>query len=339
MRTEFLSIRKGKLLHIRLNYAIIKYIYIIICACAHALRFLEVYFVQGILSFFAGLFSFVGALLSHVALADIVDIVLLSAVLYYVYRFVRERRAGKLAIGLGILLAVYALCALFGMRAMSFLLQNVFQVGLLALIILFQPELRAALEKVGGDPFRTIKNFTESKELAETVRAIDEICIAAGEMSRDRTGALIVIERGTKLGDIQKTGVYLDAAVSQNLLRNIFFNKAALHDGAVIISGGRIAAAGCFLPLTQNSQISKDKGTRHRAGVGMSEVSDAIVVIVSEETGEISIAKDGKLLGGQNYSTLRQFLTDEVIGKREDSKIKKWRGKGRPKDAQDAKED
>ena len=218
----------------------------------------EVFFVQGFLSFFARLFSSIGVQFSQFAFADLVDIALLAAVLYYVYRFVRERRAGKLALGLGILLALYALCALFDMRAMSFLLQNVVQVGLLALIILFQPELRAALEKVGGDPFRTIKNFTESKEIAETVRAIDEICIAAGEMSRDRTGALIVLERGTKLGDIEKTGVCLDAVVSQNLLRNIFFNKASLHDGAVIISGGRIAAAGCFLPLTQNSQISKD---------------------------------------------------------------------------------
>lgn len=300
----------------------------------------EVSFVQGFLSFFAGLFSFIGAQFSHFTFADLIDILLLAAVLYYVYRFVRERRAAKLAIGLGILLAVYALCALFDMHAMRFLMQNVVQVGLLALIILFQPELRAALEKVGGDPFRTIKNLTESKELAETVRAIDEICIAAGEMSRDRTGALIVMERGTKLGDIEKTGVRLDAIVSQNLLRNIFFNKASLHDGAVIVSGGRIAAAGCFLPLTQNSQISKDKGTRHRAGVGISEVSDALVVIVSEETGEISLCKDGRLMGGQNYTTLKRFLTDEFIGK-DSGKIKRIRGRGKPKtqDTQDVKED
>ncbi|MBQ9428666.1 MAG: diadenylate cyclase CdaA [Clostridia bacterium] len=293
---------------------------------------------QGFLSFFARLFSSIGVQFSQFAFADLVDIALLAAVLYYVYRFVRERRAGKLALGLGILLALYALCALFDMRAMSFLLQNVVQVGLLALIILFQPELRAALEKVGGDPFRTIKNFTESKEIAETVRAIDEICIAAGEMSRDRTGALIVLERGTKLGDIEKTGVCLDAVVSQNLLRNIFFNKASLHDGAVIISGGRIAAAGCFLPLTQNSQISKDKGTRHRAGVGMSEVSDAIVVVVSEETGEISLCKDGHLMGGQNYTTLKRFLTDEIVGKETAAKLKLRRNKGRQPETEETRE-
>ena len=234
--------------------------------------------------------------------------------LYYVYRFVRERRAGKLALGLAILVVFYALTAIFEMHAMSFLLQNVFQVGLLALIILFQPELRAALEKVGGDPLRSIRNLTEPKEVAETTRAIDNICIAASDMARDRTGALIVIERTTKLGDIMKTGVQVDAVISQSLIKNIFFNKAALHDGAMIIRDNRIAAAGCFLPLTQNTQISKDKGTRHRAGVGVSEVSDAVVIIVSEETGEISLALGGSLLGGQNYTTLRQQLTQLLFG-------------------------
>ena len=146
-------------------------------------------------------------------------------------------------------------------------------------------------------------------------------------MSRDRTGALIVIERSTKLGDIMKTGVLIDAVVSQNLIKNIFFNKAALHDGALIVSDYRIAAAGCFLPLTQNAQISKDKGTRHRAGVGMSEASDAIVVIVSEETGEISLAIDGKLIGGQNYTTLRQALTEYLLGDMQSKKKRRRKSK------------
>ena len=255
-----------------------------------------------------------GIQFASITVTDIIDIALLSVVFFYVYRFVRERRAGKLAIGLGILVAFYAATSFLEMRAIGFLLQNIFQVGLLALIILFQPELRAALEKVGGDPFRSIKNMTEPKEIAERTAVIENVCIAAGDMSRDRTGALIVIERSTKLGDIMKTGVQIDAVVSQSLIKNIFFNKAALHDGAVIISEDRIAAAGCFLPLTLNAQISKDKGTRHRAGVGVSEVSDAIVVIVSEETGEISLAIAGELIGGQNYTTLRKTLTDKLLG-------------------------
>ena len=269
---------------------------------------------QTILSFLTDTFGKLGAQFLSISFNDIVDIALLAVVLYYVYRFVRERRAGKLALGLAILVVFYALTAIFEMHAMSFLLQNVFQVGLLALIILFQPELRAALEKVGGDPLRSIRNLTEPKEVAETTRAIDNICIAASDMARDRTGALIVIERTTKLGDIMKTGVQVDAVISQSLIKNIFFNKAALHDGAMIIRDNRIAAAGCFLPLTQNTQISKDKGTRHRAGVGVSEVSDAVVIIVSEETGEISLALGGSLLGGQNYTTLRQQLTQLLFG-------------------------
>lgn len=275
---------------------------------------LGVFGVNKIVAFIKDFLSEMGIQFAAITVTDIIDIALLSVVFFYVYRFVRERRAGKLAIGLGILVAFYAATSFLEMRAIGFLLQNIFQVGLLALIILFQPELRAALEKVGGDPFRSIKNMTEPKEIAERTAVIENVCIAAGDMSRDRTGALIVIERSTKLGDIMKTGVQIDAVVSQSLIKNIFFNKAALHDGAVIISEDRIAAAGCFLPLTSNAQISKDKGTRHRAGVGVSEVSDAIVVIVSEETGEISLAIAGELIGGQNYTTLRKTLTDKLLG-------------------------
>ena len=279
---------------------------------------------QTILNYLTDAFGKIGAQFMSISFSDVIDIAMLAVVLYYIYRFVRERRAGKLALGLGILVALYALTALLDMNAMEFLLQNVFQVGLLALIILFQPELRAALEKVGGDPLRSIRNLTEPKELAEMTRAIDNVCIAASDMARDRTGALIVIERTTKLGDILKTGVQIDAVISQSLIKNIFFNKAALHDGAMIIRGNRIAAAGCFLPLTQNTQISKDKGTRHRAGVGVSEVSDAVVIIVSEETGEISLAVGGSLFGGQNYTTLRQQLTAMLFG---DTRTRRRKGK------------
>ncbi len=274
----------------------------------------EVIFVQTVLEFLKTFFAKIGIQFINIGWVDIADIVILATLLYYVYRFVRERRAGKLAIGLAFLVVVYAFTSLLEMHAMEFLLKNIFQVGLLALIILFQPELRDALERVGADPLRSIKNMTEPKEIKARTAVIDNICISAGEMSRDRTGALIVIERSTKLGDIMKTGVMIDAVVSQSLIKNIFFNKAALHDGALIVSDYRIAAAGCFLPLTHNATISKDKGTRHRAGVGVSEVSDAIVITVSEETGEISLAMDGALYGGQNYTTLRKQLTDLLLG-------------------------
>lgn len=285
---------------------------------------------QTVLNFLKDFFSSIITQVKTVGWIDIADVLILATLLFYVYRFVRQRRAGKLAIGLGILVVIYAVTTVLEMYAMGFLLQNIFQVGLLALVILFQPELRDALERVGGDPLRSIRSMTESKEIAERMAAIDNICLAAGDMSRERTGALMVIERTTKLGDIMRTGVQIDAILSQNLIKNIFFNKAALHDGAVIISDYRIAAAGCFLPLTHNATISKDKGTRHRAGVGMSEVSDAIVVIVSEETGEISLAIDGELIGGQNYTTLRKELTDRLLGDLQGKKKLKF-GRGKKK--------
>lgn len=266
-------------------------------------------------------FTKIGQQFLSMEFTDFLDIIVLATVLYYVYRFVRERRAGKLAVGLALMVMLYAVTVLLDMNATSFLLQNIFQVGLLALVILFQPELRTALEKVGADPFKNFKSIAEPKEFAERSHVIEDICIAASDMSRDRTGALIVIERTTKLGDIRKTGVQIDAVVSQSLIKNIFFNKAALHDGALIIADNRIAAAGCFLPLT-NSKLPSEKGTRHRAGVGMSEVSDAIVIIVSEETGEISLAKDGKLLGGQNFTTLKKELTDVLLGDNQNKKLK-----------------
>ena len=277
---------------------------------------------QMIFDFLKELFTRQGQQFATMGIIDVFDIVVLATVLYYVYRFVRERRAGKLAVGLGFLVILYMFTVIVGMHATSFILQNIFQVGLLALVILFQPELRTALEKVGADPFRNLKNIGAPKEFKELSHVIEDVCIAASDMARDRTGALIVIERKTRLGDITKTGVSIDAIVSQSLIKNIFFNKAALHDGALVISENRIAAAGCFLPLTA-SKLPSEKGTRHRAGVGMSEASDALVIIVSEETGEISLAKDGKLIGQQNYTTLKNILTDELLGDAQQKKSKK----------------
>ena len=240
---------------------------------------------------------------------DVVDILLLAIILYFVYRFIRERRAGKLLIGLGIVLVLSLVGDALHLPAINFIFGDFRQIGVIAILILFQPELRSALEKVGGTPLSGIRSITsDSKDLSALNAEIESLCTAATELARDKTGALIVIERSTKLGEYIKAGVTVDAALSPYVLRNIFFDKAPLHDGAVIIRNGRICAAGCFLPLSTKEDINMELGTRHRAAIGVSECSDAIVIVVSEETGVISIASDGKLERNYNYNSMKQRL-------------------------------
>ena len=244
---------------------------------------------------------------------DVVDILLLSLVLFFVYRFIRDRRAGKLLLGLGCVLALSLLGDALDLPATRFIFSDFRQIGVIAILILFQPELRSALEKVGGTPLTGIRNITaESRDSAMINAEIEAICTAAGDLSRDKVGALIVIERSTKLGEYIKSGVMIDAMISPYILKNIFFNNAPLHDGAVIIRSGRICAAGCFLPLSTNDEINKDLGTRHRAAIGLSEISDALVIVVSEETGTISLAEDGKLERNYNYNSLKQVLNNRL---------------------------
>ena len=246
----------------------------------------------------------------EVRIADVFDIFILGLILFFIYRFIRDRRAGKLMLGLVLILALYFLSSTFNMYALMFVFDNFLQVGIIAILIVFQPEMRAALEKVGGTTFLGLKSITsDSKELALLHERIESISSAAGDLSRDKVGALIVIERSTKLGEYIKSGVAIDSIISPYILRNIFFDKAPLHDGAVIIRGGRICAAGCFLPLSTNNDIDKDLGTRHRAAIGLSETSDAIVIVVSEETGVISMAINGELKRNYNYTSLKQELT------------------------------
>ena len=240
---------------------------------------------------------------------DILDIFILALVFYYVYTFIRDRRAGKLAIGLLIILGLYVLSSALNLYALEYILQNFYQIGLIAVVIVFQPELRAALEKVGGTSFSGLKNITgDAKELSALNNQIEIICNSVSDLSRDKTGALIVIERTTKLGEYIKSGVIVDAEISTHILKNIFFNKAPLHDGAVIIRDGRVYAAGCFLPLSTHDDINLDLGTRHRAAIGLSETSDAVIIVVSEETGNISVAMNGNLKRNYNYSSLKQEL-------------------------------
>ena len=243
--------------------------------------------------------------LSTVSFLDIVDIVLVTVIFFYAIRFMRARRAGKLALGIVLLTAMLVLSEVIGLSSLNFILRNFFQLGFIAVIVLFAPEMRSALEKIGTG---SVKSF-RVKESAG-LQYITEICAAAESLSYTKTGALIVFERDTKLGEIIKTGTVIDAQVGAFLVCNIFYPKAPLHDGALIVRNGRLCAAGCFLPLSSNNDIVKNLGTRHRAGIGMSENSDAVVLIVSEETGIISVAVDGELRRGYTRTSLERRLKE-----------------------------
>ncbi|MBQ8496883.1 MAG: diadenylate cyclase CdaA [Clostridia bacterium] len=249
-------------------------------------------------------------LIAQFDMVDFFDIALVAVLIFYFVKFIRDRRASKLAIGVGFVFGLLLLSEVFEMRAMNFLISNIVQVGVVAILIVFQPELRSALEKVGGSSFKTLKHTMSPKEKERSnSESIENICQAVSELSREYTGALIIIERSTPLGDIIKTGTVVNANIVVAVLKNIFFNKAPLHDGAVVIRNNRVCAAGCFLPMSQNDDIIKDLGTRHRSAIGMSENSDAVVIVVSEETGTISIALNGELRRNYDYNSLKQELT------------------------------
>ena len=261
-------------------------------------------------------FSFAVSQLAMIQVRDVFDILVLSVFLFLILRFAWDRRAGKLLIGVLSVFVFYGLSILFGFQATSFVLGNIFEVGILAIIVLFKNEIRDALEKLGAGPLRGIRSFAESRDMAKLNEDIGVLCDAVCDMSRARTGALIVIERSTKLGDLIETGVGIDAALSAKLLKNIFYDKAPLHDGAVILRHMRIAAAGCVLPNANYSEAEAlNLGTRHRAALGVSEISDAAVIVVSEETGIISIAYNGKLKRDYGASSLRHDLLVLLGGK------------------------
>ena len=256
------------------------------------------------------------AMLPTIKFMDIIDILLVTFVLYTLIMMIQTTGAARIAKSIVLLLVLAVVTKLLNMYLMSFLLDRVLEIGLIALVIMFQPELRRMLEKIGSKSLREL--LSTKQEQREIDRVIGETVNACEIMSRERTGVLIVFERETSLIDYQKTGTVIDARVSSELLRNLFFTKTSLHDGAVIIRNERIAAAGCVLPLTQSRNISSDLGTRHRAGIGMSEVSDAVVVIVSEETGTISVAVNGMLKRHLAPQTLERLLLKELAPKREE---------------------
>ena len=252
------------------------------------------------------------SIIKAISVLDVIDIICVSVLLYYLYKFIRDRRAGKLAIGVLLLFAAQIITSTLDMYLLQYILHNVFQIGFITLVILFQPEIRSVLEKVGATPIKGFKSLGEPRDAATVQHMIEEVTEAVGDLAESKTGALIVFERTTKLGDMILTGTVIDAYPASFLIKNIFFNKAPMHDGAMIIRDGRINAAGCLLPLSSNPDIIKDLGTRHRAGIGMSENSDAVVVIVSEETGIISTAVEGNLVRGYDPDSLRAFLTEQL---------------------------
>lgn len=258
---------------------------------------------------------------------DFIDILLVSVILYYSFRLIRETRAMQILKGFGVFAFIYLVVDIFNLKTMHFILEVVLTVGLTALVVMFQPELRRALEQMGQVkiPFFGFSQGFHNKEAI--MDTIDKLCISAESLSSSRTGALIVIERKTKLGDIAKTGTKIDADISTELIGNLFFVNSPLHDGAVIIRENRILAAGCFLPISSNMTISKELGTRHRAALGMSENSDAIILIISEETGHITIADNGFLKRKLTVTSLHKILENALIPLEENHKKKNsfWR--------------
>ena len=253
------------------------------------------------------------AMLPTIKIMDIIDILVVAFIIYGIITMIQTTGAARIAKSIVIILALTVVTQLLNMYLMNYLLDKILEIGLIALVIMFQPELRRMLEKLGGKSLREILSMKEQQR--EIDRVISQTVAACEIMSKERTGVLIVFERSASTIDYQKTGTVLDAEVSSELLRNLFFTKAALHDGAVIIRNERIAAAGCVLPLTQNRNISSDLGTRHRAAIGMSEATDAVVVIVSEETGTMSVAIGGMLKRHLAPQTLEKLLLNELAPK------------------------
>ena len=248
--------------------------------------------------------------------SDFVDIALVAFLIYKLLPLIRTPSTMRIARALLAVVVLAWLTGVLQLYTVSFILNQFLAVGLLALVILFQPELRRMLDHLGSVKFRTLLGIG-SKPVQEMDTVISQTVMACEVMSRERVGALIVFAREARLEEYFKTGTQIDGQVSEQLIRNIFFPKAALHDGAMIIRDGRVAAAGCVLPLSESNRLSADLGTRHRAGVGMSEASDAVVVIVSEETGTISVAVGGMLKRHLASQTLERLLRNELCPKEE----------------------
>ena len=244
-----------------------------------------------------------------IRVTDIIDIVIVSVLIYQMLKMIRETRALQLVKGIAILLIVLQLSTWLNFTVINYILRNIMQVGLFIIVVIFQPELRNVLERVGRSKVGNLFDFSTIQLGEDKVQnIISELVNATVNLSHTKTGALIVLEREIRLGDFVDTGAMLNAEITAALLENIFVPKTPLHDGAVIVRNDRIYSAGCVLPLTSNTNLSRELGTRHRAALGVSEVSDAVVIVVSEETGKISIAINGTLTRNLNEQTLKKAI-------------------------------
>ena len=252
--------------------------------------------------------------------SDVLDIFIMTVLFVIAFNFLKGRKAGALIVGIVVCFVVFLIAQILDLDGIKFILSGVFEFGILAIIILFQPEIRDALEKLGSGSISGFLSLREQRDKNQQYKAvINNITSAVRELSDSKTGALIVIERTTQLDDITQTGVSINADVNAFLIRNIFFNKAPLHDGAIVIEDARITAAGCLLPLTRRHDMGSELGTRHRAALGMSETSDAIIIVVSEETGMISVAFDCSLTRGFTADSLRRYLLKKLLKVNDDN--------------------
>ena len=246
-----------------------------------------------------------------IELKDILDMAIIAFGIYHLFRFVRRSRSGQVVKAIVFIVAAMALANVYNLRVIRTVLNNAVELGVIALVVIFQPEVRRFLEQMGSGKIKEL--FVAESYSNDLETAIKETVDAYAALSQDKVGALMVFERRTLLDDVLKTGTTLDCEVSAQLLKNLFWNKAPLHDGAVIVRGGRIVGAGCMLPLSGNVNLSRDLGMRHRAGIGISENSDAVVAIVSEETGSISVAVNGMLKRHLSPETLERMLRLELM--------------------------
>ena len=242
-------------------------------------------------------------------ISDIADILIVAVLIYLFIRAIRGTRAVQIVYGILVAAVIYMLSSLLRLHTLNYILNAIVQVALFGLIVIFQPELRKLLEQLGRLKFLHFLGFSFDASGNNTEAMIENIASAAADMSESKTGALIVLERETHLGEYMNSGTELDANVTSELLKNIFVPNTPLHDGAVIIRDDKIITAGCVLPLTANPNLSSELGTRHRAALGLSEASDAVIIVVSEETGKISIAMNGSLMRNLNETSLKRALT------------------------------
>lgn len=265
-------------------------------------------------------FQYIIGYISLLKITDLIDIIIVAIIIYYLIKLLRETRALQLIKGIVLLFAVFVASDWLRLNTLHYILASTIQIGTFALVVIFQPELRNMLERIGRITLGNLVDFGIDADKEDAQMMMESVVKAACDMSETRTGALIVIERDTKLGDYIRTGTKIDASVSSRLLENIFVPNTPLHDGAVIISHNRAAAASCLLPLTNNTNLPLDLGTRHRAAIGLSEITDAVVIIVSEETGKISIAINGTITRNLNEQTLTNALTKTVISQKTESR-------------------